>query len=49
VRGLPGQRRPLRLFNRIILKILGYDGTYIDYSAKEWPERLLDEPLVGRQ
>ncbi len=36
------------LFNRIILKILGYDGAYIDYSAKEWPERPLDEPLTGR-
>lgn len=37
------------LFNRIMLKILGYDGAYIDYSAKEWPERPLDEPLDGRQ
>lgn len=36
------------LFNRIMLKILGYDGTYIDYSAREWPERPLDEPLAGR-
>ena len=35
-------------FNRIMLKMLGYDGAYIDYSAKEWPERPLDEPLAGR-
>jgi hypothetical protein len=36
------------LFNRIVLKLLGYDGSYIDYSAEEWPERPLDEPLAGR-
>lgn len=36
------------LFNRIALKLLGYDGPYIDYSAKEWPERSLEEPLAGR-
>ena len=37
------------LFNRILLKILGYDGAYVDYSAREWPERSLDEPLGGRR
>lgn len=36
------------LFNRIMLKMLSYDGAYIDYSAKDWPERPLDEPLAGR-
>lgn len=37
------------LFNRILLKILGYNGDYVDYSAKGWPERPLDEPLGGRE
>lgn len=37
------------LFNRIVLKILGYDGAYIDYSSKDWSERPLDTPLAGRR
>jgi hypothetical protein len=36
------------LFNRIMLKILGYDGAYVDYSTMEWPDRPLGEPLAGR-
>jgi hypothetical protein len=36
------------LFNRVLLKLLGYDGAYVDYSARGWPERPLDEPLGGR-
>lgn len=36
-------------FNRIILKILGYDGMYIDYSTEGWPERHIDEPLGGTE
>lgn len=36
------------LFNRIMLKILCYDGAYVDYSTMEWPDRPLGEPLAGR-
>jgi predicted metal-dependent hydrolase len=36
------------LFNRIMLKILGYDGAYVDYATMEWPDRPLGEPLAGR-
>lgn len=37
------------LFNRVLLKVLGYEGNYIDYSAQEWPERPLEEPASGRE
>ena len=33
------------LFNRILLKIIGYDGSYIDHSTLGWPERPLDQPI----
>jgi hypothetical protein len=33
------------LFNRTFLKLLGYDGAYIDYSAEGWPERQLDQVM----
>lgn len=36
------------LFNRILLKILGYEGYYKDRSVRGWPERPLDEPMGGR-
>lgn len=36
------------LFNRVLLKLLNYDGEYIDYSARGWPERPLEQPLGGR-
>lgn len=35
------------LFNRIMLKILGYEGMYIDYSTFELPERHINEPTGG--
>jgi hypothetical protein len=35
------------LVNRVILKLLGYDGPYIDYSALGFPERPFSEPLGG--
>jgi len=35
------------LFNRVILKILGYDGTYTDRSARGSPETPIDQPLAG--
>jgi hypothetical protein len=35
------------LFNRIILKLLDYSGTYVDRSVEGWPERALDEPMAG--
>lgn len=37
------------LFHRILLKILGYTGNYIDYSTEGWPERHIDEPLGGNK
>lgn len=35
-------------FNRIILKILGYEGAYIDRSTLGFPERHIDVPLGGK-
>jgi hypothetical protein len=35
------------LFNRIMLKILGYEGMYIDYSSFGLPERHINEPTGG--
>ena len=37
------------LFHRIILKVLGFDGNYIDFSTGSWPERNIDEPLAGNK
>ena len=34
-------------FARIILKLLGYIGPYIDYSAPGFPEIPLEQPLAG--
>lgn len=36
------------LFHRIILKILGYEGKYVDYYTYGCPERPLDEPVGGQ-
>ena len=33
------------LFNRVFLKILGYDGYYIDMSTIGFPEHHIDVPL----
>jgi hypothetical protein len=33
------------LFNRVFLKMLGYQGKYIDYSTVNWPQRPIDEPI----
>jgi len=33
------------LFNRILLKVMGYDGNYVDRSTLGWPERPLDQPI----
>lgn len=33
------------LFNRIILKILGYDDVYTDYSLLGYPDKNINEPL----
>ncbi len=35
------------LFNRVLLKLLEYEGNYVDRSAKGWPERPLNQPLGG--
>ena len=32
------------LFNRIFLKILGYQENYVDYSTLGHPEKNIDEP-----
>ncbi len=37
------------LFNRVLLKLLGHEGGYVDYSATGWPERPLEEPPSGRE
>ncbi len=36
------------LFNRVILKLLGYEGYYIDYSVKGTPIKQIDRP-AGEQ
>lgn len=33
------------LFHRILLKILGFDGDYIDRSTVGWPRRHINEPM----
>jgi hypothetical protein len=33
------------LMNRVILKVLDYDETYVDYFTKEFPERKIDENI----
>jgi hypothetical protein len=35
------------LVNRVILKLIDYDGPYIDYSSPGFPERSSSEPLGG--
>jgi len=35
------------LFHRILLKILGFDGDYIDRSTVGWPRRHINEPMQG--
>jgi hypothetical protein len=35
------------LFHRLILKILGYSGNYIDRSSKGFPDRKIDETMLG--
>ncbi len=37
------------LLNRVLLKLLGHEGGYVDYSATDWPERPLEEPPSGRE
>lgn len=35
------------LFHRILLRLIGFQGSYIDYSCLGFPERSLLEPLAG--
>lgn len=35
------------LFNRVFLKLIGYNGVYTDYSTYGYPTRKIDEPLGG--
>ena len=35
------------LLNRVILKLLGYEGLYIDYGTVGFPQRALSEPSGG--
>jgi hypothetical protein len=35
------------LINRIVLRLIGYDGPYVDYSTVERPKRDLEVPLGG--
>jgi len=34
------------MFHRILLKILGYSGQYVDYTIEGWPEKDISE-VVG--
>ncbi len=34
-------------FARVVLKILGYSGSYVDYSAPDFPETPLDQAQAG--
>ncbi len=36
-------------FNGVLLKLLGYDGGYVDYSARWRPERPLYPPFGGQE
>ena len=36
------------LFHRVMLKLLGYSGKYIDYATEGLPERTVEE-AVGRE
>jgi len=33
------------LLHRVLLKLLAYDGEYVDYSVVGWPQRALKEPI----
>lgn len=33
------------LFHRTLLKLLGYEGMYIDYATLGLPKRHIDEPV----
>lgn len=35
------------MFHRILLRLIGYQGKYVDYSCLGFPERPLLEPLAG--
>jgi len=35
------------LISRVVLKVIGYSGKYIDYSTYDFPERNINEPLGG--
>ena len=35
------------LLNKIVLKLLGYEGLFVDYSSYNFPSRNMDEPLGG--
>lgn len=37
------------LFNRVLLKLLGHEDDYVDYSASGWPGRPLKEPPSGKE
>ena len=37
------------LFHRVVLKLIGFQGQYIDYSSLDFPDRPLLEPLGGPQ
>jgi len=37
----------LTLLERVLLKLLGYNGSYVDRSAPGFPETPLDQPMAG--
>ncbi len=44
---LEASRALATLLNRVILKLVGFSGEYIDYSTIGFPSRTLDEPMGG--
>jgi hypothetical protein len=34
------------LFVRLFLRLLGYDGEYIDYATPGWPPRRITDPCA---
>lgn len=44
---LSGSARLENVFHRTMLRLIGHQGEYIDYSEAGWPSRAVDEPSGG--
>lgn len=38
-------RAYIKLYNRIILRLLGYDKEYVDYYNLDFPKRIMDQNI----